>query len=96
MSHYSTLTASRPDTRMWRRNQNTVRFRLGAGLGPVSNAVIVAIMLAVLGILYLTQLTAMTSTSRKMRSLARNATSRSKTHDCRHLSEQAAAMLRKR
>ncbi len=40
-----------------RRNQNTVRFRMKAGLGPVSNAVMIALMLSVLGLIYLTQIT---------------------------------------
>jgi cell division protein FtsL len=41
----------------WRRNQNTVRFRSNISLGPVSHTVLIAIMLAVLGMIYLTQIT---------------------------------------
>lgn len=40
-----------------RRNQNTVRFTTGIRLGPVSHTVLIAIMLAVLGLIYLTQIT---------------------------------------
>lgn len=40
-----------------RRNQNTVRFKFAAGLGPVSHTVLIALMLAVLGLIYLTQIT---------------------------------------
>lgn len=43
--------------RTWRRNQNTVRFKPTKRLGPVSHTVIVALMLAVLGLIYLTQIT---------------------------------------
>jgi hypothetical protein len=42
---------------MWKRNQNTARFRPSKTLGPVAHTVIVAIMLAVLGLIYLTQIT---------------------------------------
>lgn len=43
--------------RSWRRNQNTVRFKPSKRLGPVSHTVLVALMLAVLGLIYLTQIT---------------------------------------
>lgn len=41
----------------WRRNQNTVAFEHTAKLGPVSHTVLIAIMVAVLGLIYLTQVT---------------------------------------
>ncbi len=41
----------------WRRNQNTVAFAHTAKLGPVSHTVLIAIMVAVLGLIYLTQIT---------------------------------------
>lgn len=45
-------------SRTWRRNQNTVRHKLTKeGLGPVAHVVIIALMLCVLGLIYLTQLT---------------------------------------
>lgn len=53
-----TITLSRQQSRMaLRRNQNTVRFKLPAGLGPVSHTVLIALMLAILGLVYLTQIT---------------------------------------
>lgn len=47
------------DSRMWRRNQNTVRHQLATkkSLGPVAHVVLIALMLAVLGLVYLTQIT---------------------------------------
>jgi cell division protein FtsL len=41
----------------WRRNQNTVKFRSSISLGPISHTVLIAVMLAVLGMIYLTQIT---------------------------------------
>lgn len=41
----------------WRRNQNTVAFEHSAKLGPISHTVLVAVMVAVLGLIYLTQVT---------------------------------------
>lgn len=43
--------------RMWKRNQNTVAFSPTASLGPVAHTVLVALMIAVLGLVYLTQVT---------------------------------------
>lgn len=47
------------ESRTWRRNQNTVRHKLGEkrSLGPVAHAVLIALMLCVLGLIYLTQIT---------------------------------------
>lgn len=59
MSRYRSTTSSfntRQD-RMWRRNQNTVTFVPTVTLGPVAHTVIVALMIAVLGLIYLTQVT---------------------------------------
>ncbi len=42
---------------VWRRNQNTVAFAHSAKLGPVSHTVLIAVMVAVLGLIYLTQIT---------------------------------------
>lgn len=52
----STGFASRQQ-RMWRRNQNTVAFTSGVSLGPVTHTVLIALMIAVLGLIYLTQVT---------------------------------------
>ncbi len=41
----------------FRRNQNSVKFKSGIHLGPISHTVLIAIMLAVLGMIYLTQIT---------------------------------------
>lgn len=46
-----------PNASVWRRNQNTVKFQTSRKLGPVAHAVLVAVMLAVLGLIYLTQIT---------------------------------------
>lgn len=47
---------SMPDS-SYRRNQNTVKFQPTRKLGPVAHSVLVAVMLAVLGLIYLTQIT---------------------------------------
>jgi cell division protein FtsL len=41
----------------WGRNQNLTPFSSGQKLGPVANAVLIALLVALLGLLYLTQLT---------------------------------------
>lgn len=45
----------------WSRNQNTTKFTPSVKLGPVSHTVLIAIMVATLGIIYLTQATKSTS-----------------------------------
>jgi hypothetical protein len=60
MSSSTTLTINLPTNRTsqaWRRNQNNVRHQLTAGLGPISHTVLIAIMLCILGLIYLTQIT---------------------------------------
>lgn len=62
MSSPTTLTinmqpASGRSSAAWRRNQNTVRHQLTSGLGPISHTVLIAIMLCILGLIYLTQIT---------------------------------------
>lgn len=57
MSEFYTATMARPSPEAWRRNQNTVKFQPAKRLGPVSATVLVALMLAVLGLIYLTQIT---------------------------------------
>lgn len=49
-------SAARPE-RQWRRNQNTVAYATTAKLGPIAHTVIIALMIAVLGLIYLTQVT---------------------------------------
>ncbi len=60
MSSTTTLTINMPTNRTnaaWRRNQNTVRYQLTSGLGPISHTVLIVIMLSILGLIYLTQIT---------------------------------------
>lgn len=57
MSQSTLFVSTRQQQRMWRRNQNTVQFQAGKSLGPVAHTVLVALMLAVLGLIYLTQIT---------------------------------------
>src|SRR5688572_8823171 len=56
-SFSQTLRSTTPNAGVWRRNQNTVKFQTSRKLGPVAHAVLVAVMLAVLGLIYLTQIT---------------------------------------
>lgn len=59
MSHTRTMSRdfSTRHQRMWRRNQNTVAFAPSMKLGPVAHTVLIALMVAVLGLIYLTQVT---------------------------------------
>lgn len=41
----------------WSRNQNTTRFQSSVKLGPVAHTVLVALMIIVLGLIYVTQAT---------------------------------------
>ena len=41
----------------WSRNQNTTRFVSAIKLGPVAHTILVALMITVLGLIYLTQAT---------------------------------------
>jgi len=41
----------------WSRNQNTTRYASAVKLGPVTHTILVALMVAVLGLIYLTQAT---------------------------------------
>jgi cell division protein FtsL len=45
----------------WGRNQNTTRFKSSVKLGPVAHTVLVALMITVLGLIYLTQAVKATS-----------------------------------
>ncbi len=51
----------RPRSSGWKRNQNTVAFVSSVKLGPVAHTVLVALMITVLGLVYLTQATRATS-----------------------------------
>lgn len=41
----------------WSRNQNTTRFKSAINLGPIAHTVLVALMIVVLGLIYVTQAT---------------------------------------
>lgn len=60
MSYYQSTTYSRR-RQNWNRNQNTVAFASSIKLGPVTHTVLVALMITVLGLIYLTQATKATS-----------------------------------
>lgn len=60
MSYSSTAYTSRRQQN-WSRNQNTTRFTSSIKLGPVAHTVLVALMIVVLGLIYLTQATRTTS-----------------------------------
>lgn len=61
MSYYRTPStdsfASSRRSRQWQRNQNTVVYAPRASMGPITHTVIVALMIAVLGLIYLSQVT---------------------------------------
>jgi cell division protein FtsL len=57
--HTSELSGRRQQN--WSRNQNTTAFVSAIKLGPVAHTVLVALMITVLGLIYLTQATRATS-----------------------------------
>lgn len=61
MSYQRNTQFSSRRTQSWSRNQNTTRFASGVKLGPVTHTVLVALMITVLGLIYLTQATQATS-----------------------------------
>lgn len=61
MSNSQTLQFSSRRQSNWNRNQNTTRFASNVKLGPVTHTVLVALMITVLGLIYLTQATRATS-----------------------------------
>jgi cell division protein FtsL len=50
-------------------NQNLTKFRSGRKMGPITNAVLIIVIVAMLGILYLTQLTKTGSFSYQLNSI---------------------------
>ncbi len=44
-------------SRQWQRNQNTVAFAPKISLGPIAHTIIIALLVAVLGLIYLSQVT---------------------------------------
>jgi len=61
MSYQRTQTFNSRRQQNWSRNQNTVPYVSAIKLGPVAHTVIVALMITVLGLIYLTQATKATS-----------------------------------
>lgn len=61
MSQYRTPQFNSRRNQGWLRNQNTVAYTSNVKLGPVAHAVLVALMITVLGLIYLTQATKATS-----------------------------------
>ena len=61
MSYQRAQTFNSRRQQNWSRNQNTVAFVSPIKLGPVAHTVLVALMITVLGLIYLTQATRATS-----------------------------------
>lgn len=61
MSYHTTQQFYTRRQSSWNRNQNTVSFVSGIKLGPVSHTVLVALMVTILGLVYLTQATRATA-----------------------------------
>jgi hypothetical protein len=57
MSYTRTVQFTNRRQANWGRNQNTVAFASAVKLGPVTHTVLVALMITVLGLIYLTQAT---------------------------------------
>lgn len=57
MSYQRTQQLSSRRQQNWSRNQNTVAFASAIKLGPVTHTVLIALMILVLGLIYLTQAT---------------------------------------
>ncbi len=57
MSYQQTSYYTSRRRQNWSRNQNTTRFVSSVKLGPVAHTVLVALMITVLGLIYLTQAT---------------------------------------
>ena len=60
MTNTTAFTSRRSHGQM-RRNQNSTRFQSQVKLGPVAHTVLVALMITVLGLIYLTQATRLTA-----------------------------------
>lgn len=57
MSYQRTPNFSSRRQQNWSRNQNTVAFVSAIKLGPVTHTVLIALMITILGLIYLTQAT---------------------------------------
>lgn len=65
----NSFTSRRTNVQPMRRNQNATRYRSETKLGPVTHTVLVALMITVLGLIYLTQATKTTAYSYESQSL---------------------------
>lgn len=61
MSYQRTQNFSTRRQQNWSRNQNTVAYVSAIKIGPVTHIVLIALMITVLGLIYLTQATRATS-----------------------------------
>jgi cell division protein FtsL len=59
----TTFTPRRTQVQSMRRNQNATRYKTETKLGPVAHTVLIALMITVLGLIYLTQATKTTAYS---------------------------------
>lgn len=57
MSYTRTVQFNSRRGSSWGRNQNTVAFASAVKLGPITHTVLVALMITILGLIYLTQAT---------------------------------------
>lgn len=57
MSYTRTMQFNSRRSSNWQRNQNTVAFASAVKLGPITHTVLVALMITILGLIYLTQAT---------------------------------------
>jgi cell division protein FtsL len=57
MSYQQNNTFTSRRQQNWSRNQNTTRFVSAVKLGPVTHTILIALMITVLGLIYLTQAT---------------------------------------
>ena len=57
MSYTRTVQFNSRRQTNWQRNQNTVAFASAIKLGPVTHTVLIALMITILGLIYLTQAT---------------------------------------
>lgn len=80
---YSSSLAVQRQQRFASRNQNAIDFRLGRGakLGPISNTVILIVLVCLLGLLYLTQVTKTNAYGYQINALQRQQTQLKSQHD---------------
>lgn len=62
-------TPRRASQKSWSRNQNTVAWMPSVKLGPVAHTVLIALMITVLGLIYLTQATQATGYDYKVQEI---------------------------